>query len=262
MKINKQWYSVILSLMLVGLLLVLTTGIFHMILKEMLDTRGIWNAMKANAAAEWAQEVALWQLKEYGYWFAQNIPHDINKRSIALSENPKDIWLFKQSSDVFFSNIFDAKSDNYDGKIVGYQTHLIPLFYQEEVNKYTIDQSLEMYITWWEDSNLVWNILAKSEGITWVGWFDTYSYGNKKDNEFQNFSEELVETFLYENKDTKNYLILYNAGDTEIEYNLLASSEFVKPEMTIVSSAQIGKYKQNILTKFSNKEFLYSIFSN
>lgn len=260
---NKQGYSVILSLLLVGLLLVITTGIFQMVLKEMFDTRGITKALKASAAAEGAQEIALWQLKNYWYWFAEDTDHSINARSVALWEYPKNEDRFHKNRDVFFSNTFDAKANSYEGTLDRYETHIIPLFYRTEKQKYHIWPFLEFRIISGDENAMVWNILSTDTGITWVGDFDSSSEGNRKDAATQEFSTAFVETFLLDNEIKNNYLILYNSSEWEIIYNLDAGSEyFVKPKISIISSAQIGKYKQNIQTNFTNREFLYSLFSN
>jgi hypothetical protein len=38
---NKQGYSVIISMLLIGFLLVLTTTVFNLVLRELRDTRGL-----------------------------------------------------------------------------------------------------------------------------------------------------------------------------------------------------------------------------
>lgn len=261
MKNNKEWYSVIMSLMLVGLLLVLTTGIFHIVLKEMFDTRWVWNALKASAWAEAAQEIALWQLKEHGYGFSQDIEHSINDRSVFLSTHFLDSSKFKKAKDIFVSNSFDATASTYDGQLWSYQTQVIPLFYSDEERIYDIWPSIEYMITSGDSWDLVWNILSKDNGITGTGDFSVSTQWSQKDPNTQLYSTEYIDNFLVSNN--RNYLILYNSWNQALEYSLSTWGDlFVKPEISIVSSAQIGNYKQNIQTKIENKEFLYSLFSN
>lgn len=81
---------------------------------------------------------------------------------------------------------------------------------------------------------------------------------------------ESIESFLASDTRSTNYLILFNPdASTDIDYRLYTDSDsefFTKPRTEIISSAQVGKYKQNFRTVVDNTEYLnvlkYSIFSN
>ena len=66
-KNNKQWYSVIIAMLLIGFLLVLTVTVLNLVLKELRDNRAMWDSMKAFAWAETGKELALLKIKEEWY---------------------------------------------------------------------------------------------------------------------------------------------------------------------------------------------------
>ena len=62
-------YTIISAIMMVGFLLVLTTGTLNLVLQELQDSRGQQNYIKAYAAAEGAMELGLYRIKERGYGY-------------------------------------------------------------------------------------------------------------------------------------------------------------------------------------------------
>ena len=82
------------------------------------------------------------------------------------------------------------------------------------------------------------------------------------------YSEEEINNFI--SSSDSNYLVLLNSGNNwNIKYKLKAMNSweyFSKPKTTIISSAEVWDYKQNISTNLNNTEFLnilkYSIYSN
>jgi len=65
-----------------------------------------------------------------------------------------------------------------------------------------------------------------------------------------------------------NYLTVYNPTANEVLYDLSVSGTdefFTQPKSIVESSAQVGKYTQNLNTTVDNSEFLgilkYSIYS-
>jgi hypothetical protein len=50
--------------LVVGFLIILTSGVFNLVLKEMNDTTSMGNYLKASAGAESSQELALLQIKQ------------------------------------------------------------------------------------------------------------------------------------------------------------------------------------------------------
>jgi len=106
---KKSWYTIIVSLLIIWLLLVLSSGILNMILSELKDNKAMGNYIKAYAWAESAQELALLKIKENWYAYYDNIDHSINDKSILLSNSPDNISKFSKVDDVLFRMIYDQK---------------------------------------------------------------------------------------------------------------------------------------------------------
>ena len=100
---KNSWFSVVLAVFLVWFMLILTTWTFNLIFTELNDNRWAWSYLNAFAWAEWAQELALLKIKEKSYWYDDEIQHNINDRSIVLSQNSTDISKFNWNKDVFIS---------------------------------------------------------------------------------------------------------------------------------------------------------------
>jgi len=243
-KNNKEAYSIIIALLLVWFLLVITTGVFNLVLKELNDNRWMWGYMKAYAWAESAQELALLQIKENWYWFDEKMVD--NESIIDVMKISYDIW---------------SKTQSYDWIIEKLGYNIIPLFYLSNSWSWkTIKMKLN--IISWNNSDLVWNIISYNSSISWtwsfnwitdfwIAWFEW----NKNINDFLD---------LHEN----NYLILFNSSNSgKIKYNLNSTDWFfTKPEINIISSGQVWKYRQNLSTHLDNTKYLnflkYSIYSN
>ena len=281
---NNKWYSIIISLLMVGFLLVLTTWIFDLVLREMYDNRGIWNYIKAFAWAESWQELALLKIKEKWYGIYDKIDHDIDTKiwsgttdeSIVLSQNPRDISQFKKSNDVFISYDLRSKVDDYKWKLKPLWYDIIPLFYEDdetwiihkvsEIDNFSIDIGFL-----WVPEDLVWNVISEESGISWttdnLSWFiktvDTNNHLYYSD------TADSINNFLSTTISEKNYLILFNSNkDHDLSYSLKSdqTKPFTKPKTEIISSGQIWNYKQNLRTNINNTEYLnilkYSIYSN
>ena len=57
--INKSWYSVILSLLLIGFIMVLSIWIFRLILNEMKNNRAMWDYIKSYAITNYGSFTSL-----------------------------------------------------------------------------------------------------------------------------------------------------------------------------------------------------------
>lgn len=263
---NNSWYSVIVALLIIWFLLVLSIGIFTLILNEMKDNKAMWDYIKAYAWAESSKELALLQIKENWYAYYDKIDHNLNNRSIILSENPLTSSLFKVNRDVLISYDIWSKVSEYEWVLNNLEYDIIPLFYVDASWEKKIT-SMALSILSWIPDNLSWNVIWKENWLSWI-WLTTD--WSKKTLEWWIFSyaKENWNTFI-NNSDT-NYLVLFNSWNSwSIKYKLATNISweyFSKPKTSIISSAEVWRYKQNIVTDLDNTEFLnilkYSIFSN
>jgi len=269
--INKWWYSIIVSVMIIWFLMVVTAWVFNLVLLELNDTRWSSNYLKAYSAAEWAWELALLKIKEKWYAYYDSIKDDINNRSIVLSDNPLDKNSFKKSKESYISYDFNYRVNEYDWDLAVAGYDIIPLFYLEDnvwwfAKEYKVDDiSLELID--WDNSKLAWNIIWEKRGIAWIWAFNKNSPWEWRDTSWVYFKEKIWE-FLSNSK--TNYLVLFNIDpDNNISYKLESvdpDKYFTKPRTDIITSAQIWKYRQNLKISLDNTEFLnilrYSIYSN
>ena len=283
---KNSWYSVIISLLMIWFLLVLTSWVFDLILREMYDNRGLWSYIRAYAWAESWQELALLKIKEKWYGIYDFIEHDVNNRSVVLSKNPLNKDDFNRAEDVFISydlnstSITDNNESKYDWELWPLEYDIIPLFYEDNAwvihkideNRSGDGISFTLDAWAWDENDLVWNIVSESSWISWIGSSDTLwnikkINGSNLDYDSGNINEFLssLPIDVY-----KNYLVLFNSNNSEdISYTLESMNPlefFTQPKIKIVSSGQIWKYKQNINTDLNNTQYLnilkYSIYSN
>ena len=261
-----SWYSTIISLLIIWFLLVLSIWIFNLVLNELNDNRAMWDYMKAFAWAESAQELALLKIKENWYSYYDKIDHDINNRSILLSNNSLDFSLFRKQKEVYISYDIWSKVNTFDGTLTSLEYDIIPLFYTN-INWEQKVNSINFSIIEWASDNLSWNIIGKEYGLSWVWSSTTWVKKTLSSSQFV-YSEVNINDFL--NSSDSNYLILFNSWDSwDIKYSLESNNldeYFTMPETTIESSAEVWKYKQNLSTNLNNTDFLnilrYSIYSN
>lgn len=262
-KNNCQGYSIIISILLIGFLLVLTTTVFNLVLRELRDTRGLWNSIKAFAWAEAAQELALLKIKQKWYWVDHKISHTVNGESIILSENPYNSSLFKKNKDMFISYDLWVSTNNYTEILPGLWYSIIPLFLEQDwwSTEYVRDYSLS--INSWNESNLVWNLIAWDKGIGGIGSNTTIWEWKIYNGSESIFYNKNIINFL---SNSETYLILFNSWNQEIGFTLTSYQNFSKPKTQIISSAQIWGYRHNLQTDYDNTQFLnmlkYSVFSN
>jgi hypothetical protein len=275
---NKNWYSIIISVLLIGFLLMLTTWVFNLVLKEHHDNKGLWDSIKAFAWAESAQELALLKIKEKWYWIDHKVEHEVSTGSIILSEDTLDVTTFNQNKDTFISYDLNVLAElvwtqhTYWDILTPNQYSIIPLFYERQGEAIEFVRSYDLNISSWFASDLVWNL------VSWSGWIwnnaaDSMNQGNWK-NITLNLVTWIPEAEHVSNQDridflnTRNnaYLILFNWWNADITFRIKSDDKFSKPKTTILSSAQIWKYKHNLETKYDNTQFLnmlkYAVFSN
>lgn len=248
---NKQWFSIIVAVFMIGFLLVLTTGVFNLVLREMKDNRWAENYLKAYAGAEWAMELGLLNIKEN--WYATD--KDLWKGEDA-AKSLTFSWVYKQQSDPLITYKTEIEIQSLTGvTMTGWETVLIPLFSN---NLWVKKPSFTA------NTDIIWNIIWRGEWMSWSWNFDYSTTQVYKKNDWTYSSLESIESFL--NTNTGSYLMLFNKWTpTTYDLRVWASELFSKPVWNITSSVTVGKYKQNISTSIDNTEFLnmlkYSVFS-
>ena len=266
---NNSGYSIVISLLMVGFLIVVTSWVFNLVLWELNDNRGRENYLKAFAAAEGAQELALLQIKKqwYGYYGTEAVISDSN----ILAEDPLDI---KPARDPIISYNLDSKTSSYSETLIPLEYAIVPLFVLDDSTPNSRPNFIES--DWTNgalsllldttSNELIWNLLSEDGGMSWVWGFSEIDKStlSKASSVTPDYS---VDDFIRDNVGKLNYLILFNSDPVnDITYSLESNREFTKPEATIISSAQVWKYKQNLSTTLNNTEFLnilrYSIYSN
>lgn len=264
--LNKKWYSVIISLLLIWFLIVLSIWIFRLILNEMKSNKAMWDYIKSYAWAESSQELALLEIKIKGYWYDTKILDNKEWKSIILSKNFLDNSLYHPKKDVLISNSNDWKVNSYDWKLKPLWYDIIPLFYLDDTWEKKVN-NIDFLVKSWDSGNLSWNVIWKLNWISWV-WSDLT--GIKKTITSLGFTQENKTIWEFLNSSSTNYLVLFNSWNTwDIDYKLstnISTEFFTKPRLTILSSWEVWDYKQNLQTIVDNTEFLnilkYSIYSN
>ena len=243
---NKQGFSILVAILMIWFLLILVTGMFHLMLRDMKDNRWAWNYLKSYAWAEWAMELWLLKIKEKGYWVDEDLSQT---NSGILSFYP---WKNNEPKIKYTMNIW---TNDFSWSLDSWETVIVPLFSN---NNYIKKPKFIDNTSW----NIIWNIIWKWE---WMSWIWTFSYSNNiyyKKNTWW-YKTISIENFLTHN--TWSYLMLFNKDLNKVSYKIDAESNFSKPVWTIISSVTVGKFRQNITTNIDNTEFLkmlkYSLYS-
>jgi len=263
---NNSWYSVIIILLIIWLLLFLSVWVFSLILNDLKDNRAMWDYIKAYAWAESASELALLQIKKNWYAYYDRIDHNLNNRSIVLADNPLDVNQFKANNDVFISYDIWSKVDEYEWTLEPLWYDIIPLFYVDDTWEKKVTK-IDFSVILWDESDLAWNVIWKENWISWA-WIDMNWVKKTLTPDGFKYVKENISEFIA-NSDT-NYLVLLNSWNNwNIKYKISShnlSESFSKPKTSIISSAQVWNYKQNLNVDLNNTEYLnmlkYSIYSN
>jgi len=253
-KQNNKAFSIIVAIFMVGFLIILTTWILSLVIREMKDNKGSENYQKAYAWAEWAMELWLLKIKQNSYSYDQ----DLEKTS-SWAETLSFNNTFNKNKDPKITYTMDIKTDNIIKWVIwtgSESTVIIPLFWQDESANWRAKEielkNIET-LAWTDASNnIIWNII-------WKSWWNSWTW---------TFNKIKNKSFLDNNDNKKSYLVLFNTNSTEkIQYDLVTKiwEYFSNPNWNITSSATVGKYKQNISTNIDNTKFLkmlkYSLYN-
>lgn len=248
---SSAWYSIIIAILMIGFLLVLTTGILNLVLQEMNDGRGRQNYIKAYAAAEGWLELAMLQIKEKWYGFAGTM------------SGSKLLWNSRKDGEISYS--IESKVSSYSGALDPFSYDILPLFW---INEDGDTEPISNLIFNTSYNEITWNIFGSGSGIGGSGSIPSTFTEKKLVNDGivnKKFVSSSVSLSDFLNNNPWSYLSVYNNSNSPKTYTIKSSDSFSLPRAMILSQSRVGKYQQNIETELDNTEFLwilkYSIFS-
>ncbi|MDD5213268.1 MAG: hypothetical protein PHG82_02495 [Candidatus Gracilibacteria bacterium] len=253
MKKNNSGYSVVLALLMTSFILILVAGVFKLILENMYDTRGMQDYLKAYSRAEGSMELALKKIKDNNFGYEEHIFPGLGTKKISE--------IFTDNNKTLIGYDINSTSVSIIGKGLDANSYAIYPLLSVKKPRFEIKTG--------DGNTLVWNIIGDNGGISGTGSFDSsLSKENKNINSSNNFvyTTDTIEHFLIGS--TANYLILYNVGNTPINYDLKSDNlgeKFATENINIVATGKLGSYKQNLnvdLNIANNLNLLkYSILS-
>lgn len=206
--------------------------------------------MKAYAGAEWAIELWLLNIKKHWYGY-----YDTYTGSQVLWSDIKDSEIAVE---------FTGKVSSSSDVLEAYDIEIIPLFWIDKDGTRMDISSIELTV----NNDVAWNILWRNGGISGVWNMENSTIvGEKKYNESTGLLEFDINQNVGNFLSVENYLIVHNTSWAEQSYDLSVGAweYFTLPKSDIVSSATLGKYRQNLKATVDNTEFLgilkYSIYS-
>lgn len=262
MRKNKKWFSVILAILMTWFMIILTSGIFLLVLWENKDTKAIENYYKSLEWANWALELAMLKSKKYNYSYDEVLDNSSYISKILFSWSS---YLFNKDVKISY-DISSISSEIIDKKILNWEFDIIPLFSYDTNGNYKKVNNITIT---WLNSDVVWNIVWKTSWITWVWNFTSLTNGNHKTISWDDVSYESKTVWTFLLQSDYNYLILHNLSSGDVNYNLKSLNpwEFLTKDKTqIIATWEVWWFKQNIRVSIDSSKYLnllkYSIFSN
>ena len=261
-KNKNSWYTILVTLMIIGFLIVLTIWVLNLVLREMKDNIWAWKYLQVYAWAEAAMELALLDIKKHWYWVYSKLDWTDNNAKILRNDMNND-------KEILISYDLNSKTKWYFWNLDNFEQSVIPLFYiktDDSIDKINnLNLKILNSLNFIDNTKMAWNIVSKNWDWIWWVWEITSSTKGKWRNADGTFLDEIkVSDFLntYEN----NYLIVINLDNfNPLNFEITSTKDFTKPISKIISSAKIGQYKQNLETILDNTAFLsilkYSVFS-
>lgn len=266
---NTSWFSTLMALGTIGILLIIITGLATIYITEMKLSRASYDEIIAYENAEWVFEYGMLKVRNHREWFQDSlIPTDIDARMFDLSSSrSKNMKMgYKIESNATWA-VFS----------LGQNEHLIiPLFAANEAylagsttsKKPSENQSRRVVKDLVVNglSDLTWTIVAMSGSesvwLSWKGnitsvtswdirknWSDCYDIdGNLLPNCLWSYQESI--DYLYDISKTVGdylsdadivdpYIMIYNPwASRDISFSVANDTPFTLPIMTIESTAQ------------------------
>ncbi len=276
-----SWFSTLMALGTIGILLIIVTGIATVYINEMRLSRISYDDIVARGSAEWVFEYGMLKIRNHREWFQDALsPTEPDGSMFQLtserSKNMKASYTIKSTST---GTVFNIGKDEHliiplfaadESVIAGWRTSKRP---QKNLSVKKVQALAVSGI-----SDLSWTIVAMSgsvsAGLTWKGnitssaqgtireWSaDCYnSNGQKLPNCNGTYAEKLdyffdinitVGNFLAKNAIMDPYLMIYNPGAARnITVQVHSTTPFTLPVMDIEASAA----KNGILQIFRFRE--------
>ncbi|EKE26321.1 MAG: hypothetical protein ACD_4C00337G0009 [uncultured bacterium (gcode 4)] len=281
-KNNKSWFSVIIAMLITAFLIVLSSGILFIVLQETKNSRIVYNTISSYAWAEWALEYALLKAKNHKEGFSDSIKESDNESKLIIAGSGN----VRYAKDALINYEMNTSWKKYSWEIWSGAYEIIPLFFDSwtlmQVNsknpnegnsllkkatefKFSSSWSLIWNIIWnnsdWETFWIVWSWSNINE--SWI-WELKETYYNSDTNAWDFKIENVWIGDFLEDYDT-NYLILFNYSANPIKYSIESNDWFSFPQISIIGTARIGDYKQNINFSQNKSEIFellkYSFFN-
>ncbi len=247
-KENKQAFSILVVVFMIGFLLVLTVWVFNLIIMEVKGNRGLEDSIKAYEWAQGAMELALLEIKSEWYWFDEDIGVGSDKENILSFNSSNKKW--RQPS-IYID--MDIAVMSHSGSIGTGETVIIPLFTRDDRENIISAEKPSLTVTD-NEGDLIWGIIGDGLWLSWTGNFDHNTWVDYR-NKAQDIENLSIEEFLDNN--SWSYLTLSNKSTAdEINYTLTSYREFSRPKGHITTSAIVGKQRQSISSTIDNSKFL------
>jgi len=249
---NNRGYSILLALLLIGFMLVLTVGVYQLVMREFQDTKAMEYSLKAFSGAEWAVELALLRAKEHGYTYEAEMKKPDQLASTLFADPAKRIV----NKDAEISYTVKGTTEKYDKiKLPKYDFHIIPLFYYDAAGVIQHVRDLKLSDV---SGDILWNMIDSENGMTGAGAFDRSTTGWQKnwDGSTTRYTSETIGTYLSWGR--KVYLMLQNPTDHEMTYTLSTEGggKMASDWMKIEGSGEVGGFQQTLQVQIHTSEYL------
>ena len=256
-------YTILVTLMIIGFLIAITTWVLNLVLREMNDNRGEAKYLQAYAWAEGAMELALLKIKQNWYWVYDKIElWDSDNKDKILRDDLND------NREILISYDLNSITKKYEWSLEPFKQTVIPLFYTDlDWNENKV-KNIELNYLWL--NNIWWNIISQEWDWIWWNWeILSSTIWDWRNRVWWFISKSINWNWNFLDTYNKNYLVIVNLDDiNNLDFTLKSINEneyFTKPISKIISSANIWWYKQNLETTLDNTAFLsilkYSIYS-
>ena len=279
---NTSWFTLLVTIGVIGFLLVLLTGVFRVVLYELRDTRNMDNFIKSKSAAEAWEEIALLKLKEREktqLWFGYQDEAIFEESEAGIQGMLTDLNAnYNPAKDVQLQYKIDSAASSYSGTLQVGESHIIPMFTTNE-SSYNINKTSQpklrimkngSIIGWDESKKVVWNLLGTQSGtgVAWLSWvwqFDSSSKfdakktieevdGDERKIIFKIESDKSIQELIDESE--YSYLAILNAWSEEMGYQIDSNWwDFTKPFTKIVASGKVWNVKQNLEIEIDQSKY-------
>lgn len=259
MKINKnnKWYSTIIALLTMWLMMSFTMWVFTMITRQLKDIKSL----------EMYNKAYLWAESGIELWLLTNKVNDYSTEVNYIPIN-NELWYWNTIFNECFYDI-NSSTNSLSWTIIDFK--VVPLFVAmngmmwnyEKLNTSNLKLDLS-------SQNIAWNILSETSWLFWK-WniYENSKWTSKLNNNWATVYNENISISDYLSSNSNNFLILQNLENNDIDFELTwiwNQNLFTKDNISITSECRINWYKQKIKVAINTAEIYeilkYSIYSN